>query len=637
MDPVNDMSSKPIVESSLMVDETKINPYDVKEKDISYVMNDTSTSVNSDAIENDAHTYDKTRENISEIRRGCDIDIDKPSKNNNNSDEGTLNFPSSIDTKATREECSKPKENKPVVEEFSRKNKNNVDEYNQKNETISNRISQQNLLDRNEKKRDNISIVKEKIEKRIKVRYRENEKSPIKERIKQSIRTRSKSPRRRHENVRHRTNVTEKFKFKDNSSKYDFNVRRSRSKSKSYSHSNIRPSSRPRNTSKYHSGHRSRSRRRSGSRPRSRHKSRSYSNNTSHLRVNRQNSGYYHCRNPVNKTEQNLRSDIHIEKSYQHDDSNVHHESNENIHLSAGNQDTSNDKKPNKQLSRKDNDSSLHSGIDPNFNTCSQQKPISPDIVKSYSYSVRIPQYLEEEHLLRKKISIKINQYLSNPESHPQYNQQLSRFISSKFNIAGELSEDDLNENQKDEWMESWQQIIKCKYEETFRNERRFLLLQHDVDFADVEKYRNQQDFERRLQTNIMPRSVNPDNTTNLRSTNENCKELTKLSKAMEIKPKISVNTKLQNDLYKKARKRLKHFIDSSSDHHIPDNIHINHSNWNQEIEMHPGCKELFDAYEDTVRDSQGGPNTVSQEGSAQEDLDWGNIHKALEMARKNE
>ena len=52
---------------------------------------------------------------------------------------------------------------------------------------------------------------------------------------------------------------------------------------------------------------------------------------------------------------------------------------------------------------------------------------------------------------------------------------------------------------------------------------------------------------------------------------------------------------------------------------------------------MHPGCKELFDAYEDTAHDSQGGSNTVSQEGSAQEDLDWASIHKALEMAKKNE
>ena len=192
-----------------------------------------------------------------------------------------------------------------------------------------------------------------------------------------------------------------------------------------------------------------------------------------------------------------------------------------------------------------------------------------------------------------------------------------------------------MNENQKDEWMESWEQIIRCKYEETYRNERRFLLLQHDVDFADVEIHRNQQDFERRLLPNTTPLSEKPDDSTGLKSTNENCKEPTKLFEAMKITPKISVNTKLQNDLYKKARKRSKYFNDSSSNHHNPSNVNMNHSSWNKEIEIHPSCQELFDAYEDTARDSLGGLNTVSQKGSAREDLDWGNIYKALETAKK--
>ena len=320
----------------------------------------------------------------------------------------------------------------------------------------------------------------------------------------------------------------------------------------------------------------------------------------------------------------------------------MRHESNENIHVSNSNHDPSNDnKKPQKQITKKDSNSSLNSGIDPNSNCSSQQNPIfsnkipSPINANSYLSNGKMTQYLEEEQLLKKKISIKINQYLSNPESHPQYNLQLSRFISSKFNIAGGLSEDDLNENQKDEWMESWEQIIRCKYEETFRNERRFLLLQHDVDFADVETYRNQQDFERRLLQNTIPLSEKPDDSTSLKSTDEKCKERTKLSEAMEVTPKISVITKLKNDLYKKARKRSKHFNDSSSNHHIPDNVNINHSSWNKEIEIHPICQELYNAYEDSERESLGGLNTVSQKGSAGEDLDWGNIHKALQTAKK--
>ena len=207
-----------------------------------------------------------------------------------------------------------------------------------------------------------------------------------------------------------------------------------------------------------------------------------------------------HNNRQTHKSDQLTRSEAKAEKSCHHGDDlrqgDTQTESNSELKLY--NDSSCHNKKDDKQTSRKSSVSSSTSTTDPNMSDSPLQviaprsSNLSPDNMKSYLYSVKIPKYLEEERLLRQKFDVKINQYLSNPESHPQYDQELAKFFSLKFNIDGDFKEDDLTEDQKDEWMESWQQIIKCKYEETFRNERRFLLLQYDLDFADVETYRSQ-------------------------------------------------------------------------------------------------------------------------------------------------
>ena len=71
--------------------------------------------------------------------------------------------------------------------------------------------------------------------------------------------------------------------------------------------------------------------------------------------------------------------------------------------------------------------------------------------IKSYLHSVKIPKYLEEEHSLRQEIDSKINQYLSNPESHPQYDHEWKKFISAKSKMVDDFYEDNLSDDQKDE------------------------------------------------------------------------------------------------------------------------------------------------------------------------------------------
>ena len=73
--------------------------------------------------------------------------------------------------------------------------------------------------------------------------------------------------------------------------------------------------------------------------------------------------------------------------------------------------------------------STLHSP--PRHATNLKDRSRSHDI-KSYTYSVIIPKYLVEEHFIRQKIDTKINEYISNPESHPQHNQEWIKFATSQ-------------------------------------------------------------------------------------------------------------------------------------------------------------------------------------------------------------
>ena len=145
---------------------------------------------------------------------------------------------------------------------------------------------------------------------------------------------------------------------------------------------------------------------------------------------------------------------------------------------------------PSTSFSLSKRSSTLHSS--PKHVTNLKDRTRSHDI-KSYKYSVIIPKYLMEEHCIRQKIDAKIHEYISNPESHPQHNQEWIKFATSQCQKIASLGANDFNEELKEEWRKTWSRLIQSKYEETFIKERRSLLLQFDIDFADVESYRKQQ------------------------------------------------------------------------------------------------------------------------------------------------
>ena len=123
----------------------------------------------------------------------------------------------------------------------------------------------------------------------------------------------------------------------------------------------------------------------------------------------------------------------------------------------------------------------------------SKDRDRTPNNIKSYTYNITIPRFLEEEQELRQKIDTQINEYTSNPQSHPQHDKEWIKFATSKCNSNSTSQGTDLSDQYKEEWENVWNEIIKDKYEKTFVNKRRSLMLQYDIDFADIEKYRTEQ------------------------------------------------------------------------------------------------------------------------------------------------
>ena len=394
----------------------------------------------------------------------------------------------------------------------------------------------------------------------------------------------------------------------------------------------------PHSTSRHKSRSRSRHRSQSPLNPRFRSRSKHGSSSQS-LQIpstrSIHESRFKHSKGQTHKGDQPLRTEAKAEKSCQDgDDSRQGEKQRESSSEFKLNKDSSCDnEKEDKQTSRKSSISSSTSTIDPNISDSPTQviAPRTSNIpsknIKSYLYSVKIPKYLEEERLLRQKIDVKINQYLSNPESHPQYDQELAKFLSLKFNIDGDFKEDDLTDDQKDEWMEFWQDIIKCKYEETFRNERRFLLLQYDVDFADVETYRSQLILSDKAASDATLSRASKAGPENSYSVTSHIIGHGIAENISDKSPKSCANTKLQNDIYKKARRRLGKCSNSISETGTECDINIPHFQYQTETQISQESNNLFNAYENEPE------SNVSQNQSVVKGIDWHSISKGIELA----
>ena len=88
---------------------------------------------------------------------------------------------------------------------------------------------------------------------------------------------------------------------------------------------------------------------------------------------------------------------------------------------------------------------------------------------------------------------------------------------------------------------------------------------------------------------------------------------------------------KLQNEIYKKARKRLEGSKYSGSEPHGSDTKNKTQTNYDHGTEIPKNNNELFNAY--AYSDTR---NNLCQNDSALENLNWENIFKGLETVVQN-
>ena len=91
--------------------------------------------------------------------------------------------------------------------------------------------------------------------------------------------------------------------------------------------------------------------------------------------------------------------------------------------------------------------------------------------------------------------------------------------------------------------------------------------------------------------------------------------------------PKSCTNTKLQNDIYKKARRRLGKCSNSIFETGTERNINIPHFQYQTETQISQESNSLFNAYENEPECN------VAQDQSVVKGIDWHSISKGIELA----